>query len=198
MWMTLSLLVLYAPKIKEFSCSWYNTGVKRQDLISILITFLVGVAAGMYLYLTGFAGLVSKLSIPDIEKATEFVIVGDVYGGCREACPSFQVVHDGSYRYLYTPAAGAEQVLRQGVLPISLRRQLEAVITPIELAKQSKEIQPLLCNSYSDGIDVKYEITLDGQLYVLDSCGTAVEAESELWITLGSIWTYYENLGNNS
>lgn len=158
----------------------------------------MGVFAGGYLYLTGFAGLAAKLTTPDVEQVSEFVIVGDVYGGCRQTCPSFQVVEDGSYRYLYTPAAGAVQVIREGTLPIELRRQLKDALTHSELARQSQEIQPLLCNSYTDGIDVRYEVTLDGDRYTLDSCGTAVEEESELWSSLGEIWTYYESAGNNS
>ncbi len=165
--------------------------------MSILITFVVGVFAGGYLYLVGFAGVESKLTTPTEEKLTEFVIVGDVYGGCREACPSFQIVNY-SYRYLFTPAAGAEQVLRQGTLPLDLRQRLKQALTTVELARQSTKIQPLMCNSYSDGIDVKYTVTLEGKVYILDSCGTAVEAESRLWTTLGDVWTYYETLGNNS
>lgn len=166
--------------------------------MSIMITFFVGMFAGGYLYLTGFATILSEFATPDAEKVSQFVIVGDVYGGCQEACPSFQVQYDGSYRYLYTPAVGADQVLRQGVLPTGLHRQLKQVITPLELARQSQEVQPLLCNSYNDGIDVKYTITLDGVVFLLDSCGTSVEAESQLWTVLGDIWTYYENAGNNS
>ena len=54
------------------------------------------------------------------------------------------------------------------------------------------EIEPAICNSYTDGIDVVYEITLDGKEYTLDSCGTAVEASSRLWEVLSSIWTYFE------
>lgn len=170
--------------------------MKRQDIISIFITFAVGIFAGAYLYLTDFASVVSKVTVPDVEEAFEFSIVGDVYGGCREACPSFQVVNDGAYRYIYTPEAGQAQILRQGTLPTQLQRQLRTTLTKEELLKQSKTLTPALCNSYTDGIDVKYEVTIDGEVYIIDSCGTAVDGESQLWTTLGSVWDYYENLGN--
>ena len=172
--------------------------MKKQDALSIIITFLVGVVAGVYMYLGNAAGWLAELATPDAtEVATAFVIVGDVYGGCRTACPSFQVSHDGSYRYLYTPAAGAEQVLREGTLPRQLQRQLTDSLTPAALAAQSQAIQPAVCNSYTDGIDVVYDISYAGEQYTLDSCGTAVVAESVLWVTLGDIWTHFESSGNN-
>lgn len=172
--------------------------MKHQDMLSILITFLIGIVAGGYLYLTNFAGLVSKILTPDAEKAAEFVIIADAYGGCRNLCPSFQVTHDGSYRYLYVPSAGEEKIVRQGELPHALRTKLLEVVTKGELVRQSEVIEPSYCESFADGIDVIYEIELDGEKYALDSCGTAVEAKSVLWETLGSIWTYFERSGNNS
>ncbi len=174
--------------------------MKKQDIISILITFLVGIFAGSYLYLTGFASFEDKFSIPGVEEVSEFSIVGDVYGGCQlgNACPSFQVLRDGSYRYFYTPAAGMDKILRKGTLPRKLQNKLKNVLSEIELVKQSKEITPSVCNSYSDGIDVKYQVTLNGSEYTLDSCGTAVVGEGALWSTLGEIWTYYETLSGNN
>lgn len=167
--------------------------MRGQDIISVLITFTAGVLAGGFLYLTGGAATEdSKIAVPVAEKLSEFTIVGDVYGGCRDACPSFQVLNDGSYRYYRTPAAGAEKVLRQGTIPINLQRELKAVVTVPILEKQSKKIEPAVCNSFADGIDVKYKITLDNIDYVVDSCGTTVDDKGQLWTTLGSIWDYFE------
>jgi len=171
--------------------------VSKNDRLSILITFLVGFFVGGYLYLTNFAGFISKIETPDIEKVSEFTIVADVYGGCRNMCPSFQIQNDGSYRYLYTPAAEAEQVMRKGTLSRELQLSIRAVVTEEALLAQSKSITPALCNSYTDGIDVKYAVTLDGETYTLDSCGTAVVAESALWTTLGTVWDFFETNGNN-
>ena len=173
--------------------------MKKPDILSILITFVVGVFAGGYLYLTGFASVEDKMSIPDAEELMEFTIVGEVYGGCElgNACPSFQVLKDGSYRYFYTPAVGIDQILRQGTLPRQLRRQVDVVMRVDDLTEQSEKIQPSFCNSYSDGIDVKYQVMLDGTEYLLYSCGTAVVRQGVLWVALGEIWTYFETLGAN-
>ncbi len=183
-------LLLCLSKVFKF-----NT-VTRKDRLSIMITFLVGFMIGGYLYLTNYAGFVSKLETPTEEKVSTFVIVADVYGGCRDTCPSFQVQHDGTYRYLYTPAAGAEQVIKKGTLPRSLQLRLQMALTDAGLQRQAAVIQPGVCNSYTDGIDVRYEITLNGKEYQLNSCGTAVEAESELWLSLAATWDQLERGGN--
>lgn len=166
--------------------------MKKQDFLSILITFVVGILLGGYLYLTDAANFIMKLSIPDEEMVSEFTIVGDVYGGCRSTCPSFQVLSDGSYHYLYTPSAGAEKVTRKGNIPFALQQQLKAAVTKNQLWGQSTAIEPAVCNSYTDGIDVKYEILLDGVTYTLDSCGTSVNTASPLWSALRSVWTFFE------
>jgi hypothetical protein len=166
--------------------------VKKQDLLSILITFATGFLIGGYLYLTNVAEFVSKISTPDKEAVSEFSIVGDVYGSCRHTCPSFQVLSDGSFYYLYTPSAGAEKVTRKGKIPFALQQQLKAAVTKEELWRQSVDIEPAVCNSYTDGIDVKYEITLNGTSYVLDSCGTSVDTGSLLWTGLRGVWSFFE------
>lgn len=172
----------------------YNVGMVKQDFLSVLITLAVGLFAGFYLYLAGFAGVVADMSVPDRIAVSEFTIVGDVYGGCRDACPSFQVVNGGSYRYFYTPEAGAEQILRQGTLPLDLQRQLKLTLTKDALSVESEQIEPSFCDSYADGIDILYEVTLNDEKFILDSCGTAVVAEGSLWTTLSSIWAYFETL----
>ena len=46
----------------------------HQDKISILITFAVGLAAGMYLYLTGFATTFKLPEVTTENVYTEFVV----------------------------------------------------------------------------------------------------------------------------
>lgn len=166
--------------------------MKRQDVLSIFITFVTGFLLGGYFYLTNVAGFVSEIKTPDKESISTFVIQAEAYGGCRQTCPSFQIQDDGSYHYLYTPAAGEEKVVRKGSIPSELNRELHRLVTVTELQRQSVLIEPAVCNSYTDGVDVVYQITLDGIEYDLDSCGTAVEGESPLWVALQGIWNYFE------
>ena len=165
----------------------------KNNILSILITFVVGLFAGSYLFATGFADTVARYTTPDVESVATFTVESDVYGGCRDACPSFQVIDDGSYRYFYTPTAGAEQVLRRGTLPFSELRQLKNALTTTALQTQSQPRQPALCNSFTDGIDIRYEVTLAGQKYTLDSCGTAVDGTGKIWQALDSIWNHLES-----
>lgn len=166
--------------------------ITREDKVSILLTFIIGFIAGGYFYVSNVAGLATKLETPDVKKASRFVVVADVYGGCRSTCPSFQIQNDSSYRYLYTPAAGADKIIREGDLSHDLMVQLRAVLTKEELRRQSAPIEPAICNSYTDGIDVVYEVTLDGEVFVLDSCGTDVHSDGKLWQTLASVWDFFE------
>lgn len=170
--------------------------MKKQDILSILITFVVGFFAGGYLYVSSFAPLASKVAVPSAERVSEFTIVSEVYGGCRDKCPSFQVVDNGNYRYLHTVRVGEDQVLERGTLPLTYRRNLKARLTERELQLQSQETSPAFCNSFTDGLDVRYEITLDGTEYVLDTCGTNVDSASSMWVTLDSVWEYLEGPRN--
>ena len=170
--------------------------MKRQDVLSILITFTVGLFAGGYIYLTGFAPTVANREVPSAETFNQLVVESEVYGGCRNSCPSYQVLGDGSYRYLYSPSFEADQVLKTGNIPFGLRRDLQRTLTADELEKQSRETSPALCESFSDGIDVRYEITLENTVYELDTCGTAVDTNSALWLNLNRVWDYLETSGS--
>ncbi len=162
--------------------------MEKQDLLTILITFVVGVFAGGYLYLTIFATYVDKIEVPDVEKASEFSIIGDTYGGCRNQCASFQVLSDASFKYLYTPTTGGEQQILEGTLSRTLQNRVDHALVVSELQRQSVEVVKTDCKSHADGIDVVYEITLKGEKYVIDSCGTAADGDSELWKVLAEIW----------
>jgi len=167
--------------------------MRRQDLLSLLITFVVGMCIGAYLYITGAANFFAELSTPTVEETNDFSIVGDIYGGCRAACPSFQLLEDGSYRHLYTPERGADEVLQRGTIPFSLRQNLRSTLTRGDLEAQAKAQTRDVCNSHSDGIDVSYAITIDGDTYKLDSCTTAVDGDGALWIYLNQIWEHINN-----
>jgi len=162
--------------------------MNRPDLLSILITFVVGVLAGGYLYVAIFASIVEKADIPDQADISKLSIIGDVYGGCRERCSSFQVLGDASFKFLYYPTDGGGQKILEGKLPLSLQNRIDKAFKVSELERQSVEVEGTECASYTDGIDVVYEITLDGKKYIIDSCSTASDGESALWKTLSEIW----------
>jgi hypothetical protein len=169
--------------------------MKQQDVLSILFTFVIGFLAGGYLYVAHFSKVVAPDDVPTQAQADTFVIESESYGGCDKAgCPSFQVLGDGSYRYQFAETVGAEKTIKSGTLPLEVQQVVKQVLETQQLVAQSQPIKPTDCNSYSDGIDVRYNITIDGAQYKLDSCGTAVDGESDMWSGLAQIWKYFQTV----
>ena len=169
--------------------------MRGQDIISIAVTFIVGIFAGAYLYLTGAAAYVTEIVSPVEDKPVEFIIESEAYGSCGEVCPSFRIDNDGSYHYLYVPPAATDPVVRKGKLLGYLNNKLHRVISKATLQQQAKKTTPGICNYQNGGLDVRYRITLAGELYILDSCGTAIDENSSLWRTLSDVWDYLETGG---
>lgn len=55
--------------------------MKKADFLSVLITFVVGVLAGAYLFTTQFAPTVTVSALPSKEILSKFSITSEVYGG---------------------------------------------------------------------------------------------------------------------
>ncbi|MBP6924724.1 MAG: hypothetical protein KBC62_04380 [Candidatus Pacebacteria bacterium] len=168
--------------------------MRKQDMISILITFVVGFIAGGYLYLTHFSKLVAPDSVDTQEEQSEFQIVSQAYGQCGDSCPSFQIANNGTYRYQYLPSEGAEKQFKTGTIPFNITNDIKDTLDVDELVQQSQPVEPANCNSYNNGIDVSYTITYEGAEYTLDSCGTAVNGNSELWNSLAKTWNYFQTI----
>jgi len=168
--------------------------MKKQDKLTLLFTFVVGFCFGVFLFFTGFSPAFNSSTVPAVDDTVVLSIIGEAYGGCRTDCPSFIVNSDGTFRYLYTPQIGEMQIIRSGTLPFSLRTELGRYVTPASLMVQSEMLEPSFCNSYVDGIDVKYTITRSSVTYTLDTCGTMVETESALWQSLVKIWNHFETI----
>jgi hypothetical protein len=167
--------------------------MKKQDAMSVMITFVVGFLAGGYLYISHFSKIIQPDTVQTQDQSSEFTIVSEAYGSCGDVCPSFQVVKDGSYRYQFTPAIGQEKTIKSGTLPLDVQRALKHSLLEEELVAQSQPIAPSDCNSRNNAIDIRYSITLEGAEYTLDSCGTNIKSAGTLWEELSSIWTYLQS-----
>jgi hypothetical protein len=168
--------------------------MKKQELLSMLITFVVGFLAGAFLYLNVFPTMIQSDSVGTLEEQAAFEIRSQAYGGCRSDCPAFRIAADGTYRYQYSEEVGAEPVLLSGTLPRPLQRDIRREITPQAIAIQTSEAVAVDCPSVRDGIDIRYDITIGGAIYRLDSCRTAVDFDSDAWLVLNDIWTYFNDL----
>ncbi len=162
----------------------------RQDRLSILITFTVGLFAGVYLYVAGFATtfVLPEVSTGDIY--TEFVLTGEGYGACEldNTCLSFQLLENGSYRGLYDAADGST-VVKEGVIPRALRRELVNALTPEAMLVESDLIaRP--CQYGEEGTNYRFEVTKEGTEYSFDTCRTALDYEGAIWKALAKLWNH--------
>jgi hypothetical protein len=100
---------------------------------------------------------------------------------------------DGTFRYIGMTETGAP-LTREGTLSRAFLTELGGELTSTQLYTQSRVIEPASCDSYVDGIDYKYEITLNTVIFTLDTCGTDFTLESSTGQTLDKLWKYFASL----
>ncbi|USN87804.1 MAG: hypothetical protein H6779_05415 [Candidatus Nomurabacteria bacterium] len=164
----------------------------RQDTLSVLITFVIGLVAGGYYYITGFSFKDSDVSTKDTY--SDFAIVGKAYGNCQsDGCLSFQLLSDGTYRVLLNKADVGE-VSKEGVVPKTLRKELTDNIETLALKQLSKKVSTKNCSSMEGGVDYNFKITRAGTDYELDTCKTNINYNTEAWSSLAKLWNYFETI----
>lgn len=147
--------------------------MRRQDLVSILITFVVGLFVGSYLYLFGFSQQFTFFG-ELTEQPTGLTIFGEAYGGCERGglCGSFQLAADGSYASFPSVGDREARVKEEGDIPAELRRTLRDTFTDDYLFDLSEPFVPEMCATYSDGVDYRFRISIGEEQYLLDTCDT--------------------------
>lgn len=169
--------------------------MNSQDILSLAITSLVGLFVGGYLYVTGFAPQFLAHTVSTEDTYTDFLIAGSIYGGCQrnQSCRSFQIRSDGSFGYLAQSPTTAIPA-HTGTLPSSYFESLRYEVMSTALDVASQKIEPTTCSSYIDGADFHYVITLNSNVYTLDTCGTNFNHDSALGKSLDNVWNYFKTL----
>lgn len=164
-----------------------------QDILIMIVTFIVAVCAGLYLYLTAFAPQFDDLTGQTEEVYEDFVLEGTQYGGDRMGgtAPSFQVLENGTYRYLPYTTEGEVAEAKEGTVPRSLLNEVKNSLTDDEVATAATIVTRGDCMSYVDGIDYNYTVTLNGENYTLDTCSTNLQVDGTLATTLDKLWNYF-------
>ncbi len=143
-----------------------------QQLFVLIFTFIVGMAAGGYMYVTGFATEYKDTGVAEAQDV-DLTIIAEQVGGCQMGgvCPSFRLTSDRRYTYIPqhgldadTPAA-TEGRISQGVFVRLIEIMNE---TDFASLNQTNDV----CQAAFDGIDYRYQITFNGENYELNSCGT--------------------------
>lgn len=163
--------------------------MNHRDKISILSTFTIGMIVGVYIYLTGFATTFKLPEVVTQNAYTELVVTADSYGKCEEegTCFAFQLIGDGTYRAIFDPAG--ERVVVEDKIKKSLRRELAVVLTLADLTRQAAYAQNEECIGMVVDNQYRFSINLGTSTYLLDTCTTAVEKNSQVWLTLSKVWT---------
>lgn len=189
--------------LKGWYANWYMSGhhkverdATKQDILIMIVTFIVAVCAGFYLYLTAFAPQFEDLTGQTEEVYEDFVIEGSQYGGDRMggSAPSFQVLKNGTYRYLPYTAEGEVAEAKEGTVPRSLLTEIKNILTADSLESASTIVTRGDCMSYVDGIDYAYAVTLRGESYTLDTCTTNLKSDGSMALALDKLWNYFANL----
>lgn len=166
--------------------------ISNQDKISIILTFLMGLFAGGYLYLTGFATTFEPPEASEADVYTQFVITAESYGECEndDTCLSFQVLQNGSFRAIYDGLAEAGP--KDGRIPLSMRGDLYDTLTSTALASAARTSTQANCHYV--GTNYRFEITRDEVEYMIDTCSSSISYESAEWAVLANLWNYMGNL----
>ncbi len=168
--------------------------MKAQDKFVFILTFLTGLAAGMYIYVISFKPTYAPETIDANEElAQDFSVIGKQYGGDLQSdyvSPSFRITGNGSFDY--RPGGSGEAALEPivGQLPNSLISDIKSLATEEELEFLVQPRAQADCRSHVDGFDYQYRVILEGIEYQLDSCGTLLGYESELAVALEDVWNY--------
>lgn len=151
----------------------------------------MGFITGFYIFIFGYMPNMGSFSFNfdprDIGKQVAFQIVADSYGGCMMAssCTSFVLDNDRGYRF-FRP----DGEVVTGILPEELMETIQKLVNVAPLDDYSEVEESKSCASYVDGVDYRYEITVSGETYILDTCKTALDKNSDFHNALLKIWQY--------
>ena len=164
----------------------------RQDLISIAITFAFGVFVGGYLYLGSFAPLLAELSVRQSGGELSWQLTGERLGDCQTGCPSVRIARDGSYRFRYYDAASGETVIREGVLPLVLARDLRRHTTELIDTLFVRTSRAVVCGApeIATGNESRFRLRYQGETYEFDTCGLRSSGEVLSTATVAALWEY--------
>lgn len=152
----------------------------------------MGMFAGAYLYVTVFAPeYQSDITTLEAIGSDAVVINAQIYGGCQrnDLCASFRLIDDRSYSYLPYPEAEIEQ----GTLPSEISKAIFTLIASSDFFDDTLAVRRDFCDSFVDGVDYLYEVTLDDEVYMLDTCTTSFRDDLVLQSALRTAWEFMEN-----
>ncbi len=145
-------------------------GMPKHFYLLIAITFIVGVATGVYGFFLTRGETSPQAGVSVTEK--DFEITAYTYGECeRLGCSTYRVDEKG--RYVYIPKTAGERF--QDTLSEKQLKELVSELKETSLARVEESENTGTCTVYVDGLAYRYEIWLDGVLYRFDSCEQEID-----------------------
>lgn len=168
--------------------------MKRDDWMLLILTFLTGLAIGMYIYITAFKPTYAPENLSNTEsEASDWSLVGkkrslDAEAGFIE--PSFRLLGNGEYVYIQGGQDDDSLEPREGKLSSSLMRDLREYDDM--LGSYTENSPGVDCASYEGGYDYEYRVTKDNVLYLLDTCDTMLGQDTPYATALLQVWEQIE------
>jgi hypothetical protein len=144
---------------------------------TILLTFIVGVATGVYAYFLTRehdSSTLGTTEIGDVPSAG-YEIVAYTYGGCeRVGCASLRITDDGAYTYLVN-TRGGEYERFSDVLTDRQRERLTELMNDTSFETISETAFVGTCPVTYDGIAYRFTLRNEDEQYTFDSCVESLE-----------------------
>jgi len=141
----------------------------------ILLTFITGLASGVYVYFTTLNSDEEK----SVEIPTEegYEVVAYTYGGCeRIGCSSYKLTDNGEYSYLMQ-SAGYGNERFDDTLSLRQHEELNAAIDDTNYQLVEESVFTGTCPDTYDGLAYRFEIRIENERYSFDSCIQSLEEE---------------------
>ncbi len=158
------------------------------------LTFLTGLAIGMYVYIVAFKPTYAPEKLGSSEtEASEWSMVGKRrVEGDRSGYvqPTFRLLGDGQYVYLPGGMSDSVPVPIEGKLSRALIREVRA--NDQLVPNYARVVDLALCPGDRSGFDHEYQVTISGVIYWLDSCQTTLGHDTAYAFILAEVWNEIE------
>ncbi len=161
--------------------------MKGSDLVLIGLTFLTGVFAGAYLYITVFAPAYGQKPEVVAVDETDFLLSGETYGSCEttDSCASFVLNENRHYEFTALTPGSEEADEVAGSVTADVFTELEETIATTELSAIDRS--RTRCVGDSETAAYRYRLIYEREEYFFDTC-TDVFRSSALARSFENLW----------
>ena len=130
----------------------------------------MGIVTGSYVYYLNTTEETSSY-IPELNETPDFMVIAELYGGCMrgDVCASYRIVDDGSYTYI-APQYDEDAERVTGKLSRTELAELKQLVASSDLSGILSSTFGGVCPITYDGVAMKYDITIGGENYGIDTC----------------------------